>query len=224
MSFIINPYAFGFNPLSLNPALWLSDTGSDPSVWLDLSGNGRNGTQVASERRPSIVASGLNGRQVRRFDGVDDFMYHGYSGSLSGSFSIFIVVKLLSIGTGYRCVFSCGNASQGSLLLTKISTAKWGTYTAVDAPATTTLATGQAMVLTMIDSAAAGGLFYLNGISDGTWAGNSAGQTDAQVGGSGNIGQSQNCDIAEVLVYPTALSTTNRQAVESYLRTKWGTP
>jgi flagellar hook-associated protein 3 FlgL len=31
-------------------------------------------------------------------------------------------------------------------------------------------------------------------------------------------------DVGELFVFPTALNTTNRQAVESYLRTKWGTP
>jgi hypothetical protein len=39
-------FAGAFKPLSLSPApaLWLSDTGSDASVWPDLSGNGRNAT------------------------------------------------------------------------------------------------------------------------------------------------------------------------------------
>ena len=76
MSFVINPYSFGatFNPLSLSPALWLSDTGSDPSVWPDLSGNGRNATQATSTQRPAIVTGAQNGRQVRRFDGTDDFL------------------------------------------------------------------------------------------------------------------------------------------------------
>lgn len=63
-----------FNPLSLSPALWLSDTGSNAAQWDDLSGNGRHATQATGASQPSIVTSALNGRQVRRFDGVNDFL------------------------------------------------------------------------------------------------------------------------------------------------------
>jgi hypothetical protein len=31
-------------------------------------------------------------------------------------------------------------------------------------------------------------------------------------------------DIAEIIIFTTTLSTTERQAVEAYLRTKWATP
>lgn len=64
----------GFNPLSLSPALWLNDTGSDPSVWTDISGNGRNAVQGNVGNRPAIITNALNGKQVRRFDGVDDYL------------------------------------------------------------------------------------------------------------------------------------------------------
>jgi len=49
-----------FNPLSLSPALWLSDTGSDASVWPDISGNGRNATQAVALNHPAIVTGALN--------------------------------------------------------------------------------------------------------------------------------------------------------------------
>jgi hypothetical protein len=65
--------AGAFSPLSLNPALWLSDTGSNTAQWDDLSGNGRHATQATGVSQPAIVTNALNGRQVRRFDGSNDF-------------------------------------------------------------------------------------------------------------------------------------------------------
>jgi hypothetical protein len=212
-----------FNPMSLSPALWLSDTGSDPAVWTDISGNGRNAIQATAAAQPAIVPNGLNGRQVRRFNGTNNFMTHGLSGSLTSSFSIFAVVKIISIGSGYRSIFACGNDTQGSIIATRLnaSSGRWGTYTTIDAPANTTLATGQSVLLTMIDSAAGGGSFFINGASNGTWTGNTVGQGIAQIGGWPSIDQAQNCDIAELIVFPTALSATDRQNVEAYLRNKW---
>ena len=63
-----------FSPLSLAPALWVTDTGSDPSVWTDMSGNGRHAVQATGANQPSIVTNVINGRQVRRFDGTNDFL------------------------------------------------------------------------------------------------------------------------------------------------------
>ena len=67
-------FAGAFDPRRLGLALWLSDTGSDPSQWDDLSGNGRNATQATPANQPAIISAGLNGRQVRRFDGSNDWL------------------------------------------------------------------------------------------------------------------------------------------------------
>jgi len=60
--------------------LWLAaDVGitqSDSKVsrWADQSGNGLDALQHTSSRRPALVANGLNGKPVVRFDGEDDFL------------------------------------------------------------------------------------------------------------------------------------------------------
>lgn len=41
-------------------------------VWLDKSGNGRNGIQDAVNNRPVLVASGINSRPALQFDGDND--------------------------------------------------------------------------------------------------------------------------------------------------------
>lgn len=83
-----------FNPLSLSPALWLSDTGSDPSVWPDISGNGRHATQANGSFQPTIATASLNGRQTRVFDGSDDFLsYPSSVFSYSGAATVYAVLK-----------------------------------------------------------------------------------------------------------------------------------
>jgi hypothetical protein len=42
------------------------------------------------------------------------------------------------------------------------------------------------------------------------------------IGFSAVGGNTLNGDIAEILIFPTALSTENRQKVEGYLGSKWG--
>lgn len=221
MSFIINPYSFGFNPLSLSPALWLSDTGSDAGVWSDISGNGRNPTQADAAKQPAIVTAGLNGRQVRRFDGVNDYLQNIAHGLPIGSsprtaFSVFkntVGVKIAWLYGGgavnqgyghYSDSLKIGLARNGNDILS----AQTNNFHCV-----TSVETGSQAVV------------YVNGsfVATGSSANTTGGPLDIGRYGVLNVLYFDS-DIAEILVFPTALSTTNRQAVESYLRTKWGTP
>jgi len=209
-----------FNPLSLSPALWLSDTGSNPAQWDDLSGNGRHATQAIGANQPAIVTGALNGRQVRRFDGVDDRMIHGLNGSLT-SCTIFAVFKKITEQTFYRGIIGIGPSnSSGSSMLARVGNNKWGTFTTTDARANSDTGTTNFGIYAIIDNAASGGSFFLNGSADGTYSGNTVGQLTANVGGQ-DISQAYNGDIAEILVFSRALSTTERQAVERYLSNKY---
>lgn len=75
----INPYRFGFNPLSLSPQAWydasdtstITSSGGAVSQWNDKSGNGRNVTQASSASQPGTGAVTKNGLNVLTFDGGD---------------------------------------------------------------------------------------------------------------------------------------------------------
>ena len=210
-----------FSPLSLAPALWLSDTGSDPAQWDDISGNNRHATQATVENQPEIVTNALNGRQVRSFNGTSDRMLHGLTGNIA-SCSIFAVFKMLSTQSGYRGIIAIGPSGvNGSMLLSRVNSSKWGTYTGSNAPSNSDVSSTQFKIHCIIDNSGAGGLFYLNGLADGFYTGNSHGQTAAHVGGDPSVSQWSNCDIAEILVFPTALSPEDRRKVEKYLSDKW---
>ena len=217
-----------FDPRSLSPALWLSDTGSDPSVWEDLSGNGKNVTQATPANQPAIVASGMNGRQVRRFNGTNGRLSNTTAFLLpsAGSHSIFIVASVIPNGitntNGIQTILDTNhNVSEGTQIQTRpdlganrisffnITNASFvpsvpQLFSAVLTQSTSTLLAVNGVTYT-------GGAFtHINkqGIYIGHWA-NGPARHFAQ-------------DIAEILVFPTALSTSDRKAVENYLAKKWG--
>lgn len=218
MSFVINPYSFGstFDPLSLSPALWLSDTGSNPSVWPDLSGNGRNATQATTANQPAIVTNVRNGRQIRRFDGINDQMLVGLTVS-NTPFTVVMVTYLTGPSTAFRVSFAMGGNVFG---IGYNSTP--AAYAFSSSGLTITKARPTTFELISCVSNGASSFFSVDGVSTtGTIAAHASNALNL---GTNGIGSFFTQDLAEILIFPTALSTTNRQAVESYLRTKWGTP
>ena len=241
MSFIINPYSFGFNPLSLSPALWLSDTGSDASVWTDLSGNGRNATQATTASQPAIVANGLNGRQIRRFDGSNDTMT--FARFDLSAFTVFAVALRSSGGGTYQTFLQVLQASttRSAIELGINNDSNYGPLLIGSNGQGTAYGKGGLLnenSSRLLSGVWAGGAtdgpsnysLWTNGVptalstSGAIGAASGSSSRIGSVWSNGSVGSYLRGDIAEILVYPTALSTTNRQAVESYLRTKWGTP
>jgi hypothetical protein len=68
------------DPATLSPVLLLdanlgvTESGGKVSAWADQSGNGNDVAQADSDKQPTLVADGVNGEPVLRFDGVDDFL------------------------------------------------------------------------------------------------------------------------------------------------------
>ena len=241
MSFIINPYSFGFNPLSLSPALWLSDTGSDVSVWPDLSGNGRNATQATTASQPAIVANGLNGRQIRRFDGSNDTMT--FARFDLSAFTVFIAALRSSGGGTYQTFLQVlqSSTTRAAAEIAINNDNAYGPLLIGSNGNSTTYGRGGSLSENssrIISGIWAGGAtdgasnysLWNNGspttLTNSNSIGAAAGSASriGSVSSNGTVGSYLRGDIAEILVYPTALSAANRQAVESYLRTKWGTP
>jgi hypothetical protein len=216
-----------WSPLDLAPALWLSDTGSDPGVWPDISGNGRNATQGTPANQPAIISGGLNGKQVRRFDGSNHWF--NISKFMTGSATALFVCKRTTDP-------ATTTATTGPVL------GDWGTVTSqgVHFPWTDgaiydhfgsnvrKTVGNPASPLTnwrMISKVSApndwryyidGALFYSTASNTVAWGNN------PRIGASYFNSYKYYGDIAEILVFPSALSNTDRLAVETYLATKWG--
>ena len=225
-------YPSVFSPLSLAPALWLDDTGSDPSVWTDMSGNGRDASQLIVGNQPDIVTGSLNGRQVRRFNGSTDFMQVTHSSDLNIQLggSVFYVIKKSAgfrvmqkgVGTGASTnAWFCDESSNFSAA---------GCFT-------TSYTTNENIPIIFSGVYSSRIAHWKNGVKQtpinvqgGTIV---SGELLPSFIGVSNtdpleIGRRNSAttgimtgDIAEILVFPTALSDFNRQQVEQYLDTKY---
>lgn len=224
------------NPLSLSPALWLSDTGSDLSVWPDLSGNGRNATQATPANRPEIVSAALNGRQVRRFDGVNDSLAGTLSNVSSLSvFAVFVPTLDATSTALYARVFSQrGSATLADFaqtghyipIIRDSQLSAFGSWASSGVRATQSAVDVTKEIRSSIHT---GSLIsnFRNGSASSTYS-HTLGNNGAAyfVGGQSPSTTEITSgflkgDIAEILVFPTALSTADRQAVETYLNAKW---
>jgi hypothetical protein len=239
--------AEAFSPLSLSPALWLSDTGSDVSIWSDISGNNRHATQATAGSRPAIITSALNGRQVRRFDGVDDLLSLttglGMLQNVPGA-TVIAVYKYITNSVNNKGVFvatnGIGASSSRTFFGSGFGTTKlacggrrldadvFGRLDSIDDSPTSYF------VHTGVWDYANSNLFqYINGGANGQVTNF---QTDGNTSDTPSIEitigcpsstaftQCSNIDLAEILVFPTALSDADRQNVELYLGGKYGIP
>ena len=227
-----------FDPLTLSPSLWLdaSDTNTlydatsggslvapDGGVarWEDKSANARHATQATAGLRPLRKAATLNGKSVLRFDGVDDVLAHSLG--VVGDNTVFMVVKSTAAGGGTRILFSATSPNDPlNAYLREDNASNWGVYRISGLKSSGQSVIGAYKIIST-QSVGANGSFTQNGtlipFTDTGF------YSDANlrrgIGGNGFGAENFNGDIAEILVFPTALSTTDRAKVESYLNAKW---
>jgi hypothetical protein len=232
----------GFSPLSLNPSLWLSDTGSNAAQWDDISGNGRHATQSTGISQPSIVTNVINGRQIRRFDGSNDFLATANASS-SSTFTFFAVAKANQwnvSGSNYQLLATHGyeagtNSTSGILFMGTAGAAvfDWqkndglifgdGFNSTQNPRAIGALASGSDFRI--VSTSPSRG--WINGTRFTTRVENSGGAIDSfsrviSIGGVSSIsGQYWSGDIAEIIIYQSALNDSQRQSVERYLSQKY---
>jgi len=229
---IINPYIFGgnFSPLDIAGCkLWFKADGSvyntgttqatdgqTVATWVDSSGLANNATEATS--KPSFETNEINGLPVLRFaspsrltlpnDLIGNtstvFVVGKSSGSAAGEF-----IVLVNTAT-FRAVFA---GSSG------ITASKCGTY--LTGPGWVDGGTSTAYkVYTLRTDTASDVKMYSNGTLDTSTSGTFPAGTNSFIGND-EFGQALTGDIAEIIVYDTALGTTDRQSVESYLTTKY---
>jgi hypothetical protein len=214
--------SYGFSPKQLSPALWLADRGNDPAIWEDLSGNGRHATQATAASQPAIVTNGLNGRQVRRFDGVND-MLTGSVWSNGQTTSFFIVFKKNTFGTN-TAVFQYGTSNGHGLYVNASDQQDW---VARSVALRTNGNVGlSAKIVSLIRSESVA-YMYSNGLQN-TIINSTSSQLNATgtfyIGNWEQASQYISGDIAEIIAFDLALSTSNRQLIEKYLSIKYNIP
>lgn len=218
------PSAPGFDPLSLSPSLWLKadaitgkNDGDALAQWDDSSGNANHATQGTAASRPLYKTNIVNGKPVVRFDVTDDGMGTPVGAVAGTSFTLF-------------CVYDFRGATPAVRRAVHATGANWligpyngnhqfydgGGFTAPDGPAVTQ----NVFVYQTAKQTASTSVNYVNGTQYGTRA--QAGSPGITAFNLGSLGSDVfDGDMAELLIYPTALSDVNRQSVETYLAAKY---
>ena len=189
--------------------------------WKDKSGNSRNALQNDGAKKPLLKLAIQNGRNVVRYDGVNDFSLISTI-SIVQPYHVFFVTKIRSTGD----IFHANGQAQ----------IRTGTAGSVSPLTGVTVYCGTALAGTnfFVNNTVLAGQFVANGTSskiykDGLLAVSgdpgTQGITSAMTLASYNDGSANlDCDFMEFLIYASELSATNRQLVEAYLKAKWGTP
>jgi hypothetical protein len=239
------PQAPAFAPIDISGLqLWLdaSDTstlynatvggslvttdGSAVARWQDKSGNNRHATQATANARPLLKTAIKNGRNGIRLDGTNDFM-DVTSISIAQPYTIFaaLVFRNTSPHLGGYLFDKTNGTNRVSIgwnatgLVGDIGKL-WYWAGGASLPQDTVNSTNQNIVIGTVFNGASS-LMTKNGTQ--ILSGNNGTTSLAAMRLGARFDPSAHCnaDLYEILIYNSALTTTQRQAVESYLNTKW---
>lgn len=197
--------------------------GDAVTQWNDSSGQGNNTTQAVGGAQPTYRTSVQNGRPVVRFDGVDDNLLTAISSTVpsQASLTVLVCAKTTTVTGAKRfCGYTSGGWSAGlSGTAMRFTTAAVKDY---DSAASQWDISNFRVMTYIFDSA-----FNLNWWNNGKALAQTTHTVDANSSTAAfAIGSSNNefwtGDIAEVLVYSSALSDNDRIKVQNYLGSKYG--
>jgi len=211
-------------------ALWFkADTGlitdgsGNVSQWLDESGNGNHASQTATAAEPLAVTNAINGEPAVRFNGTSDYL--SFPAVNTTNFTVFIIYRM----TGHQAWggpivnraaglhgFEVGSGSADTSVYMPELVESFGSQELADKT------TGVGLSLPMgptLQEWTSDARFFQDGLEQALI--NGATGWDVSGGRLGYAWSYMAGDIAEVLVYNTVLSDTDRQGVESYLNGKY---
>lgn len=225
----INSGRFGaaaFTPLSLSPFMWYdaSDAATitiatGVSQWDDKSGNARHLTQGTGANQPAYSGT-QNGLNVVTFDGSNDFLATGNL-TVAQPMTVFTVAKLTTNGGQGQITGASGTAP---VVYKRITTHVWAAYagTARESATANDLAVHQ--MTTVFDGVSSSIRLDGSSIASGTTGTNGYSAAPMIVGANPGGTNPMTGFIAEIVVCAAALSTTDRDACEAYLKARWATP
>jgi Right handed beta helix region len=192
----------------------ISATGS-VSRWLDADGNGTYADQIAPAKRPTLISSAQNGRPVLdfgNFEGTDAGRSMGFKSAQGVNFDLTTIRTAFWVMQGRNHLLTSSSAYDFHRAGEEITSAPWS--------------------LTYASPNVRNGQTYLNGaLITGTTTALASSFNLVSLVTTGNVQASSVCGdrvfrsggqrIAEVILYDRALSATERQQVETYLRHKW---
>ena len=222
--------ARNFTPLSLPGCImWLDGTdvdgdgvaeglaesglnGGAVATWTDKSGSSHSATQASATQQPHLVENQLNGNAVVHFDGSDDTMDFP---ELSTIRTVFWVVKE-NVNASTTPRFLLGHSSKYDFHRGEHASPNtiWSSSYASPYIKNGTTRLDDGVVNGTVTALPQGHFIRLSVVATGNVSANRLTQDRS-------FARFWDGDIAELLIYDSALSDSDREAVETYLRNKW---
>lgn len=214
----------------------IHDTSGSVDQWDDLSGNGNHQT-ASGTARPTTGASTINSLNVLTFDGGTDTMSCALASNITGANHTAAGVIVMDGSVNYAewiSVYQTGSADWNSATSwvpaarDTASSTDLRTYSNGSRRGVITTSGLSSVHVVIAISDGTNGQIYVDG-TGGTaesWTTPSLNADILRIG-AGNEGGVVNRwpgRIAEVVYCTAALGTTDRNALEAYLKAKWGTP
>lgn len=222
----------GFNPKKIaGLSLWL-DAADSASItassgvateWRDKSGGGVHFSQTSGNDAPATGTATMNGRNVLVFNGTNTSLSRANALSVSSPMTWFFVERIVSetnfamtyaVGTGTGFEFRQDSLTgrrqfvPGALI---VNTYNNGVYVGVN------------NIFSVTYTPSVNTTAHLNGAAlSGTFNSVSPNLSGTHFIGRRTDGFYANVQVAEILLYSSALTATQRQTVFSYLGQKWG--
>lgn len=213
-----------FNPGSVSGlALWFkADAGTSTttngaaiSQWNDQSGNARHVAQATGANQPTYQENVVNGRPVVRFDGTNDYL-EATGFTLTQPNTMFVVAKPANVASNGKNVVD-GVTTRNAVTIG--TTPKIGLNAGSDVNSTLDWTVAFQLVTAVFNGASS--LVRRNGVASAAVNPGTASLAGIRIGTFNGSLAMWNGDVAEVLVYNAALSTVDRDAVESHLTSKY---
>ena len=199
------------------------------STWIDQSGQGKNVTQATAANRPLFVSNGINFNPSIDYDGSNDYLVNTTIGITGGNKTFFAVSTPQTLPASTVGIIGAGTSLNETQF--GYENAKLNMYENVGntATATTATTTGVPMLSTGMESSNALS-FFNNGTANGTGTYTSTPTSVRFTVGSHTVGTNASPTyknywdgyISEVIMYDAAVSTIEKEEVESYLAIKYG--
>ena len=211
----------------------VTTTGTAVTGWDDQSGNNNDGSPPLTANRPSLVAAGLNGLDIINFDGNDDFLRLGTA--VEPNAGTLVVLLRPNINALHSIFASSNNASDNS---DTIQIASNGTVrqrcevstVTINGSSGSILNTGLWITIVYDGDGVGTSRYFVNGTEVvytnqiACFMGSPIGMTKSSIGAldRSTVSNHFDGDIAELFIYDSILSDSDRNAVLQYLEAKWG--
>lgn len=197
------------------------DGGDLVSNWADQGINGNDVVQATGTNQPLWVDAVINSRPVVRFDGVDNYLSRGLAGSAFSKLTLIIVCRprdaSATVGI-FSWAAGLGDTAPFIIIQRNSTDVRFyvnGGYQFTVAHAT------DATHLYVLTWDGATWTLYTDGGSGSTYSGGGSGNSTSIILGNGYAGYAF-VEIPELMIYSRVLSTTERQTLETTLKSEYG--